>query len=269
MKKVLISLAVVVLITGCSTWMPQPAQTSIRDYEVHNQAGLRLAEQGRHAEALRHFEEAARLAPQLPALHNNLGYAYLLQGSGREAVAAFETALRLDPAYVTARQNLALARARDTAPSPAMARAPAAPAAPVQSEAGALVRVAPHVYELRSTRPALLQRDAAPRKAPVRPFKLEVANANGIAGMARRVARRLQVEGTPAARLTNGRAFSQSVTLIQYRKGYSAEANRLREQFPPSARLVQSDRISGDIHVRVVLGRDMRSPTRLAKSDAD
>jgi Flp pilus assembly protein TadD len=64
-------------------------------------------------EAIGHFEEAARLAPDDPAVHTDLGALYSDGGMAEEAVRSFEAALKVDPGYAPALENLE--RARDAA----------------------------------------------------------------------------------------------------------------------------------------------------------
>src|SRR2546430_1404482 len=75
-----------------------------------------------------------------------------------------------------------------------------------------LVQVAPHVYELRLSRPERTEtptQNAAPKRELQRRYKLEVTNGNGIPGMARRVARQLHSHGALIARTTNERPFTR------------------------------------------------------------
>jgi tetratricopeptide (TPR) repeat protein len=68
--------------------------------------GLRLAEQGRTAEAVAVFEQAAQAQPRSARARHNLGIALAQLGRHAEAVAALEEALRLRPDYAEACFNL-------------------------------------------------------------------------------------------------------------------------------------------------------------------
>jgi tetratricopeptide (TPR) repeat protein len=74
-----------------------------------NQIGIRLAQQGRLAEALASFQRALQLQPGLPQTHNNLGIALQDQGRLEEAVASYRRALALRPDYAMAYNNLGTA----------------------------------------------------------------------------------------------------------------------------------------------------------------
>ena len=65
-----------------------------------------LSQQGRPAEAIRHYEAAIRLAPTYPEIHYNLADALVKTGRSREAVGQYEEALRLRPDYAAAHANL-------------------------------------------------------------------------------------------------------------------------------------------------------------------
>lgn len=91
---------------------------------------------------------------------------------------------------------------------------------------------------------------------PVR-FRLEVSNGNGVTGMARKVGRFLGGQGYRTARLTNRKPFQVAASQIQYRSGYQAEAQRLKSNLPGEPVLVQNDNLRPDIHVRLLLGKDM------------
>jgi tetratricopeptide (TPR) repeat protein len=99
-------------------------------------------------------------------------------------------------------------------------------------------------------------------------FKLEVSNANGVGGMAARVAGYLARFGVSTGRLTNDKTFSQPTTLIQYREGYHTQAARIGSVLPKAVPVVQADTLRSDIHVRVVLGRDVRSDVALFDAES-
>jgi Flp pilus assembly protein TadD len=115
------------------------------NYMADNEVGVELVKQGKHDEALPHFEQAARERPEYVEAHNNLGLAYTrvarldeaieqftlatrlkpdraetfndlgfaLLGKGRseDAISNYRTALRLKPDFVEAHNNLGFALA--------------------------------------------------------------------------------------------------------------------------------------------------------------
>jgi Tfp pilus assembly protein PilF len=174
-------------------------------------------------------------------------------------------------------QTLALPKDRGVIRS-----APTVPVATTESrmEAG---QIAPNVYE-PSERPepvrgaaivastevmttAVATEAAKIQPAPVTQadssvrLHLEVANGNGLTGMARKVAYFLQDSGYAKARLTNRKPFTVQTTQIQYRYGHQEDAEHLRSNLPGYTRMIQSNNLRADINLRVVLGRDMMQHT--------
>jgi tetratricopeptide (TPR) repeat protein len=241
--------------------------------EAYTGLGMALAAQGRHDEAIREFEAAVVLAPYLVHLHNNLGYAYMLSGRTTDAINALEQARRLDPSHEKARDNLRLAEAKlapaGTTPEPAKSG---------QAASGLrMVEVSPRVFELRmparhrpmEARPLpplqqkvssggadLLQKETSAER--LRAFNLEVANGNGVLGLAKRTAGYLADGMIQVTRLTNQLPFNQATTEIQYRDGYAAEARALAARLEQPPRIVPSKQLAGRVDVRLVLGRDLQ-----------
>lgn len=210
-----------------------------------NGLAIIAASQGRFAEAERHFQQAIALAPNDAYLYNNLGYAYLRADRPDEGQTALARAVDLDPDnphytanFATATEHLAQRRQR-------LAAASARDAVRKEAEA------------------------AARRIDDADGLLLEVANGNGVRGMAARTAGLLKEFGLPAARLTNARPYRQWQTEIQYLAGHAHEADRVRELLPVAARLVETPAMQRGIELRVVVGHDLRSPAALhALSDA-
>jgi len=259
--------------------------------DAHNALGVVYAEQGRYEDAIVEFKAAIDLKPGTSYLHSNLGYSLLLQGSMREASYALEIALQLEPTNERAKLNLLIARQRlgnSIAPAPAVAHTPSTP--PRQKEPGAkpgttidprLIAVAPGIYELKPREvsepevasaqlPQFEETPLAPPSfqqpaAKARLYRLEISNGNGRSGMARRVARLLDEKGIHASRISNHQSFREASTQIEYRNGYLMEASHLREYFPGQVIAVPSSSLRKDIHVRVVLGRDVGTMTALSR----
>ena len=68
--------------------------------------GEALAEAGRYPDAIRHYEAAIRLQPDLAEAHNNLGSALDRAGQLAGALAEYRRALELRPDYPEAQDNL-------------------------------------------------------------------------------------------------------------------------------------------------------------------
>lgn len=89
-----------------------------------------------------------------------------------------------------------------------------------------------------------------------KPYRIEVANGNGVSGMARVVAGFLHKAGEPQARLTNQKPFQVTSSQVQYRSGYREQAQSLASALPGQPAIAQSSNLRGDITVRVLLGKD-------------
>lgn len=100
-------------------------------------------------------------------------------------------------------------------------------------------------------------RAAVPASPAAKPFRIEVSNGNGVAGLARKVAGFLDGEGYSGARLTNQKPFRVLSSQVQYRSGYREQAQSLVSTLPGHSALVQTNDLRGDISIRVVLGKDL------------
>jgi len=227
--------------------------------QAHNALGIVFSLLGRHEEAVQELKAAIALEPKAAYLHNNLGYAYLLQGRSDEAATALAQAKLFDPSSQRVAANLKLANKQDSAkPESAAERgfegtglaAPRA-MAHAQAEGAHIVRVAPGIYELKTAAAS------PPPQDVIKPFHFEVANGNGVQGMARRVAGHLSARGLAKARVSNQKPFNQQTTVVQYRPGYRAEASLLSSRLPQKPELVMADNLASDVQVRLVLGRDL------------
>lgn len=187
-------------------------------------------------------------------------------------------ATALAPAAQTA-APAAVAPAMATAAPAADARTMAAPLTVLPTSAREigshmeLVQVASNIYELK-TRPASEAAPAAPARvaavavtANVKPAaqdvpqetklrmaRLEVANGNGVTGMARRFRHLLGAMGIPVDRLSNDKPYKQVSTTIQYSPGFEKQAASLQKALQGKAQLTSKQLASAD--VRLVLGKD-------------
>lgn len=136
-----------------------------------------------------------------------------------------------------------------------------------------LVKVASNIYELKTrvaTEPApAAVAPAAPRLAAAAPkpaaqavpqaaklnmARLEVANGNGVTGMARRFSNLLGAMGIPVDRLSNDKPYKQVTTTIQYSPGFEKHAASLQKALQGKAQLTSKQLSAAD--VRLVLGKD-------------
>jgi protein O-mannosyl-transferase len=118
----LIAVAIPVVLLACARrqtaywqdsvtlWTQTLACTSDNDV-AHNNLGLALADQGKVAEAIQHYEFALQIKPDNAKAHYNLGSALARQGKLTEAIQHYEEALRLKPDYADAYNNFGIALA--------------------------------------------------------------------------------------------------------------------------------------------------------------
>lgn len=256
---------------------------------LHSNIGYAYLLRGLNQEALASFEEALRLEPQSEKAIANLKVARERLGLGAEAPALASAAT------VTAQEGLAqsafaqpssgtetakirmveiapnvyeLAMPHQSAPPSGVASLPVpsqnAKLAEVSGTKASsrVVEVAPNVFELGMPNlagPLLVAMPNALSDRPSKPARLgvEVANGNGVTGMARRVATELKSQGIGVTRVSNRKPFDQIRTEIEYRKGFLTSAREIgvRLQNPPS--FVESGSLGAGISVRLVLGRDL------------
>lgn len=90
--------------------------------------------------------------------------------------------------------------------------------------------------------------------------RIDVANGNGISGMARALRGQLQAVDIPLAISSSWTNFSQPVTRVMYREGYEQAARELAERLAVTVELVAVCRLPrANRDIVVVLRRDMRN----------
>lgn len=252
--------------------------------EAYNALGVTLAQSGRPADAEITLRQAVALAPDRSHVLNNLGYVLLLAGKNDDAVAILKAALARDSGNAGAAANLQLALARATprgnpaiaaTTSPSLPRTsathgtahqaadrPNADVVAVTSEASPSRMSSEHVPDSSAApsprvtsapSPAISTRTAAVDEPP---WRLEVSNGNGVAGMAARLGRWLSAKGFETRRLTNQPSFDRQYTVVQYREGHDQAALRLARSMPASIKVDSKPTPSLRSDVRVVLGQD-------------
>lgn len=240
--------------------------------EAHNGLGVVQSLLGRAELAEREFRAAIELAPAESHLRNNLGYHLMKQGRVEEARAELEQGRGLDPANDVVATNLAaiqppaapLAMA-DVAVLPPVA--PPAPPAPSEAPAPAAAQPAPPVASVVvpvEVKPAVAEAPAAP--ATFQGYRIELANGNGTAGLARRTSYLLGALGFEKARLTNDRPYGRVESRLQYVAGAEDAANAVNARLPAPLPLAQVPSLERSAKVRVLLGRDFpaKAPEILA-----
>lgn len=247
---------------------------------LHANLGYHYLQSGRTEEAVTALHEAIRLDPANQRALNNLAAA-----EGRTPVAAAPEIGR----------PLSASEAAVGAPPPPPAQVPApvasapfvvSPVASIAELIGAgsvapkamLIGIAPNVWELRPqaeiaavrSTPSLLRNIVQVSGALQPPgldarIRFEIANGNGVAGLARRVGLYLRGIGMAAPRLTNQRPFDQRRTEIQYIAGMEQAAQTLRGTLGTPADLLVTRQIERNAQLRVVLGRDFQEIDAVAR----
>lgn len=79
-----------------------------KNFLVHNNIGVALAEMDRTSEAIIHYSEAVRISPEYTEAYSNLGIALNSIGRLDEAIEYYYKALQRNPDFVEAHYNLAI-----------------------------------------------------------------------------------------------------------------------------------------------------------------
>ena len=280
-------------------WL-KAVQAAPDDADLHNALGQAQAGLGDHEAAVQTLQRAVQLAPDQPALHNNLGYALMRAGRAEEARAALQRAMELQPGYVRAAANLrrldatATATAQLTPSSSAATLSNAEPAGAAfvatdfasasatgradaqarlphsntPSEANSLPTTTTPAHHTAVAGPATpgtphtssAQEPAAARPAPA----VEIANGNGVEGMAACMAEALRSRGAVGqTRLRNALPYDTATTVVRYRPGHARSAQvlaqALAQQLPGGAPAVAGLDRADSLDLRIVLGHDLRA----------
>lgn len=254
---------------------------------LHNNFGYVHLLRGQESEAAAAFEEALRLDPENRLARRNLATVY-------EKMGLLDKAAILKMAGPDVSTSPVAADAMP-APLPPIAlrqaqgeRGQGSPSITIpvnlvttntdeqtigQGRDAHLVQITPDVFELRMNEGDLTMTsptgkttngDGASYRSASAGSKdsrieasIEVANGNGVTGMARKVSEFLQQNGFARARLTDRRPFQQVQTEIQYRPGSYILADQISQMMPNQVPMVESYALRRDIQVRVVLGKDV------------
>lgn len=220
------------------------AQAAPADANIHDALGQARAADGDHPGAVAALRHAVTLAPEQPALHNNLGFALMRAGQVQQAREALLQALTLQPDYARALANL---RRLDAAAAPN----------PVQ------VSTVPQPASAPSQAPTPPGDPMPQPEPPTRAatfHRVEIANGNGVEGMAACVADLLRRRGAAeAVRLRNALPYDTANTVVRYRPGHAQAAQVLASQLPGNALTLAGVDRADSLDLRIVLGHDLRA----------
>lgn len=120
--------------------------------------------------------------------------------------------------------------------------------------------------------PATHQEAAPPQE--MKRFRVDIANGNGVEGMAARMRKVLEQRGIAVGHLSNKKPYDTAVTEIQYRAGYLHEAEHMQSVLQAPVTLAAVKGIPANADVRLLLGKDagahlalLNGSSRLALND--
>lgn len=264
--------------TASVTALVQATSLDPNNQHALNNLGMAYAKAGRNVESMQAFSQAIATeslavtsTATLPANLANTTSDNTFTGNtsaptvlavAQPSTSAVETPVMIAVVSAVEVESLALPKNRGVIK-------PAFVSVPIVESNTKLVQLKPHVSELQIQRqkPILMTLEptlalaASDENVSLAKLKLEVANGNGINGMAGKVGQFLHAQGFRTARLTNQKPFHVRMTQIQYRAGYQAEAQFLQANLPEAAELVQQNNMRADIGIRLLLGKDVATRT--------
>ena len=95
--------------------------------------------------------------------------------------------------------------------------------------------------------------------------RIEVSNANGVGGFARKFRAQLREENIPVSRTTNYSSYSLKETVIEYQPGYQNAARAFMSRVQLAARLTSANGPRAGADIRIILGRDALPSAKAAK----
>lgn len=244
----------------------------------HNNLGYVYYLQNNYDPAIAHLQKALALDPDNAWARNNLTTVMAAQASHAEhAAVAGHVTPRAIPGIPSQNTSVVSEPVQTDPHSQGLMIKHPAPEPLTRME---VVQIVPNVYELRlkSAIDAVLT-ELKPATVTARPSqsmgppveinpRVEVANGNGVPGMAYKVKDILNQQGITVSRLTNAKPYKQQATKIQYREGYQQAAEALKTALNGRAAITRSDHLSAKSDVRLVLGKDVVSHTALLEKPA-
>lgn len=256
--------------------------------DVLNALGIALAGQGQLDDAIATLRRAAALAPQRAGVLNNLGFALTLASRHDEARVVLRQALALEPHHALARANLERIDPAAAAPQAtqveAVAAAPKRLEAPVAQAAAPAAEVSvqplrpmptfapqplpPQPVPTQERQAQSAEPEAVPQRMPLATalpaelpanLRVEIANGNGVTGMAAWLGGWLQQRGLEQrARLSNLRPYATPSTVVHFRDGYATQAREIARRMPRTVTVASQPGGVTRGDVRIVLGHDLR-----------
>lgn len=232
----------------------QAMQLDANDPEPWNGLAVLHDRQGRFDLSAAEYQAALALAPNATHIIANLGYSLLMQGRATEAITPLRRATTLAPEDSVARAHLARAESAVGIPSPPTATTGAAAGVPLGASpaTAAAVRSSSVIASIHGAeaRPPTTLRD---QFAGVR---IEIANGNGVTGVARGLRTRLRQDGLQIARTTNALPYDKRQTLIICSASLHRQAETLAQELAVTPRVIIGPTRHLNVDLRLILGAD-------------
>ncbi|MDH4318173.1 MAG: tetratricopeptide repeat protein [Desulfobulbaceae bacterium] len=221
-------------------------ETDINNIKAYNGLAVAYDGMGMYKAAQRVYGAAIARQPHKAYLHNNLGCSLLLQDDPAQALASFTRARQLDRENSRIRNNRALVLARSKAvPEPIFSDSPGEEGAG-KSKTGEMV----------------VKTDDSDKGISCleekKFFRVEIANGNGVRGIAGRSASYFRKKGIVVKHISNANHFNFSNSVVWYKEGFLREAYLIAAMIPGSQEM---KKIDGDsdlrVDVKVILGHDV------------
>lgn len=252
--------------------------------ETKNGMAALIAGRGDLDRAITILTSLAESHPDAPHILANLGYTHYLKGNITAAEHALEQAVRVAPddeqswgKLAAALDQYRLAGPKDAPGKPEIAAVIDAvtDADPLRIEIAALSAGEYAVRYLDAgSQPVPLPASQSAAVAPVIPSNpqaetfnpvpaasatlLEIANGNGVRGLARSMSKLIKSDTWQVVRILNNDSFKVSLTRIEYADGALPAARLLAEHMGVATEMRPHYRLSGAA-LRVVLGHDFKS----------
>lgn len=234
--------------SDAATAFSKAIKTDPNNIKAYNGLAVSYDGMGMYKAAQRVYGAALARHPDEAYLHNNIGCSHLLQDDPAKALASFTRARQLDRENNRIRNNRALVLAKSK-----MNNKPTGPvifeAETGRPSAKKALAAGPPQKKVRQEGVSCLEE----RKA----FRVEVANGNGIRGMAGRSAAYFRKKGITVKHVTNAEHFKFQQSLIVYKEGFLREAYLVAAMIPG---FQEMKKIPADarqrVDVKVILGRD-------------
>lgn len=249
---------------------------------IHNNLGYAYMLEGRYEEAYVELRQALNLDPAIDRSWINLqhiaaAYADTELGAAIQARQLDNMPAELPQVYVNGGSRPATAGPNQEIDEPSSATTPTQLSKTEISPTWTMVRTAnsENFYQRSAVRevtdnggtirlelpPVPVSEKRKDERLPLRPFRLEVSNGNGVSGFAKKFSNWLSAAAMPVRRITNYDSYLLRQTVIEYQPGYESAARHLVTHTALSPKLIPAARPRVNSDIRVVLGRDALQTT--------